>query len=192
MGVYELSGAGSLKTPRTVYSSMNANNQYGAMVPIGTSFSTNTTAFLNIPQTFQDLRLVVSASIESGTNFPFVAINNEGSTASSSTRLFGNGSSALSERRTGDGVWFFGAIPFATGSTFVGSLTLDILNYASSTTFKTGISRWAHDLNGSGQTHLTAYLKQTTAPITRIDLGGNPGPFSVFTATLYGIRAVSS
>lgn len=169
----------------------NSIYDVSSMVPIATASSNSgVTTFDNIPQGYQDLRLVISASIASGTSYPFISLNNDGTANASHTRLYGNGASAISERRTGDGVWYFGEIPFLTGSTMVGSLIIDILNYSNSVNFKTGISRWAHDMNGSGQTHLTAHLKRTTAPITRLDFGPNSGPFSFYTATLYGIKAV--
>jgi hypothetical protein len=169
---------------------VSSSAMHGAVVPIATCNSSNgNTTFFNIPQTYQDLRLIISGSIASGTSYPFISFNNS-STTCSHTRLLGNGSSATSERRTGDGVWYWGEIPFLTGSTFVGSLVLDILNYSNSVTYKSGISRWAHDLNGSGQTQLTAHLNQITLPISRIDFGPNSSPFSTYSATLYGIRTV--
>lgn len=195
MGVYELSGAGSVKTSRIIYPTMNANNgnSYGAMVPLGyVDSAIGSSTFINIPQTFQDLRLVLTGAITSGTSFPFIAVNNDGSTAASQTRLEGNGTSATSSRRTGDGIWYFSELPFLGSSTAVGVMTMDILNYANTTTFKTAISRWAHDLNGSGTTNLTVHLKQITAGINRIDFGPNSGPWATYSATLYGIRAVAS
>ena len=60
MGVYELSGAGSLKTPRTVYSSINANNQYGAMVPIA-SYTAASTGGLSVAGKDIELMTIMDA-----------------------------------------------------------------------------------------------------------------------------------
>jgi len=201
MGVYELSGAGSLKTGRTLYTSMNAGNQYGAMVPIASAVGTGsatTITFSNIPQTFQDLRLVISArATDAATSDLFViALNAVGLGFSSGTYLDGNGSSATSAR-SGDyyGVEI-GKIPGASATAGIyGTVTCDVLNYTNTTTFKTMLVRNAMDLNGSGITRLTVGLtrKDTTA-IRQLDIftyaGGNLTTDS--TATLYGIRAVSS
>lgn len=179
----------SIKTGSKSNKLWDQDTAQGAMEPIAsiTSPSTNT-SFMNIPQSYQDLRLVISASIGSAGSYPFVSLNNTATTASH-TRLSSNGSSAISDRRTNDGVWYWGGIPFSPNSIIVGSLILDILNYKNSIGFKTAISRWSQDLNGSGEAHATVHLNQTTSAVTRIDFAPNAGPFSFYTATLYGIKA---
>jgi hypothetical protein len=192
MGVYELSGAGSLKTGRTLYTSMNAGNQYGAMVPIQSATlgsATNEINFLNVPQTYQDLRVVFSLQNTSVVSEMFFTFNNDfASNSGSRTILLGDGSSASSSRRSNDSVIY---IPMASSSTIFTSLTIDILNYTSATQ-KTVLWRSAQDLNGSGTTTLGVGRKNIGA-ITTINLNSNGGNYSVgTTATLYGIRAVSS
>jgi hypothetical protein len=204
MGVYELSGAGSLKTPRTVYSSMNGNNQFGAMVPIANSTITSTGAFdfSNIPQTYQDLRVVlfVRSTNANATGDAFVMYFNHGAgfqfSGYSSTNLAGDGSSAVSNRESStSAIRIPNLIPTTTQTAGVfASITFDILNYRSST-FKTAILRGAGDTNGAGQTSLTAGLSQNTGAITGLLMATGLGVnhFAAnSTATLYGIRAVSS
>ena len=180
---------------------MNANNQFGAMVPIASVTGTGSSpilAFLNIPQTYQDLMLVMSgrATDSASTDLLVLQVNANGLSTSSGTFLLGNGSSATSGR-SGD---YYGAeigvMPGnSTTAGIYGSAVVHLLNYTNSTTFKTALVRNAADLNGSGQTRLTAAMfRANTNPITRIDIftyaGGNLTTDS--TATLYGIRAVSS
>lgn len=200
MGVYELSGAGSIKTGRTLYTSMNANNQYGAMVPIAsvTLSSFANFNFTNIPQTYQDLRIVIYSNTQTAgalaDNMVMWLNNDFATTKYSTTWLRGDGSSASSSRLTSSAgsVGQVGTRPaFATN--LYGVIAVDILNYANTSTFKTFLSRAASDSNGSGRTELFAGLFQSTAGISQIDFGGTgnfPGPGT--TATLYGIRAVSS
>ena len=202
MGVYELSGAGSLKTPRTVYSSMNANNQYGAMVPIATStLATDASvfSFTNIPQTYQDLFISIQwRDTTSGTGNSSVYLTTnafDGSaTPYSQTILYGNGSSALSARATAKPYAdTLGFVPKAGNTSGIfGSLTAHFLNYANTSTTKTYLIRTASDLNGSGDTSLTVGLINSTAAITYINLSPQTGILAGSTATLYGIRAVSS
>lgn len=198
MGVYELSGAGSAKTPRTVYSSMNANNQYGAMVPIASvalSGSSNT-VISNIPQTYQDLRIVFNARLsttETSAGFFGFLLDNTGAVYSTTT-LDGNGSSATSTRTTNsaNGISYVYMGGNATAN-ILASNTIDILNYASTTTFKTALTRSAGDSNGAGQVRTFATLYSITAAVTQITIptaGFTWGSGSTF--TLYGIRAVSS
>jgi hypothetical protein len=201
MGVYELSGAGSLKTGRTLYPTMNANNgnNYGAMVPIATATFTGSTSevtFSSIPQNFQDLQIVLMgrSTNASTTVDPHFALNGDSSTIYSATQLIGNGSSATSERLTNSNVGYFGKMPGAsTTSGILGAANLYFLNYASASTFKTGLVRLANDYNGSGTTELRVTLWRSTAAISSITLKATSGNWTdTTTATLYGIRAVSS
>jgi hypothetical protein len=202
MGVYELSGAGSVKTGRTLYTSMNAGNMYGAMVPIATveansGSTTNPMSFTNIPQTYQDLMLVVfgRATNADTTNEYAVTINNDYTTIYSRTILQGNGSAASSTRTTGDSYYFprYARTGASATSGIFGASTTHFLNYANTSTFKTIVSRAATDVNGSGFTTLTCGLYRSTTGINRLDLFSNGGNWTFgSTATLYGIRAVSS
>ena len=204
MGVYELSGAGSVKTGRTLYTSMNAGNQFGAMVPIAsaTITSTGTFEFSDIPQTYQDLRVVtfVRSTNANATGDAFVMYLKHGSGFQyanySSTNLSGNGSAVSSNRESStSGIRIPNFIPTTTQTAGVfAAITIDLLNYRSAT-FKTVLLRGAADTNGAGQTTLTAGLSQNTGAVTGLLMGTGLGVnhFAAgSTIALYGIRAVSS
>jgi hypothetical protein len=197
MGVYELSGAGSVKTGRTLYTSMNAGNMYGAMVPIGYQITTNATTggfnFLNIPQIYQDLVLISvaeSATGVTGTNF---SVNGNGSSGLwSVSALWGTGSIATSGRATGRNAATVGG---QQSGILAGapSITINhILNYTSTNTFKTVLSRYSQDLNGSGETDLSINMYRDTNPITQINVSTGNSWATGSTFTLYGIRAANS
>lgn len=198
MAVYELSGAGSVKTGRTQYTSMNAGNQYGAMVPIQsvTLTGSSNTVLTNIPQIYQDLRIVFNARLsttETTSGFYGFLLNDTG-TVYSTTTLDGTGSSAVSSRSTnsanGISIQYMGGNATAG---IVASNTIDILNYASTTTFKTALTRSAGDSNGAGQVRTFVTLYRNTSAVSQITIttsGYTWGDGSTF--TLYGIRAVSS
>jgi hypothetical protein len=202
MGVYKLSAAGSVLTNRTEYKSMNAGNMYGAMVPIASvtvSGSTiDTITFDNIPQTYQDLFIVASIGANTSYIGAYLKFNNDTSTLYSNTSLVGQGSSAASYRQTGQGACVYGGndagIVAATSN--YSATEMHILNYSNTSTFKTLLSRYAQDRNGSGETDLCVNLYRSTSAITRIDLFSGRTPTAYIsagsTATLYGIRAVSS
>jgi len=207
MGVYELSGAGSLKTPRTVYSSMNAGNQYGAMVPIASATATGssgTFSFENIPATYQDLYAVIqvrsdTSTVTSRSNELRVLLNNS-FTGYSNTRLIGDGASAQSARDTSQSSIWAGYIPIATDTAGIFAVqSFHILNYANTSTYKTVLYRAALDknsssTNGNGTTMLGVGLWQNTSAVNvfRVDTFGFGNYVTGSTATLYGIRAVSS
>lgn len=196
MGVYELSGAGSIKTGRTLYTSMNAGNQYGAMVPIATATGTGASAvigFNDIAQTYQDLLLVCNLLPSSSSARGGLQLNNDGGSNYSWTYLSGNGSSASSARASVSWLdWYVGAGVPTTNPT---SVLIHIPNYANTTTFKTTLMRTASDQNGSGITATTVGLYRSTSAITAASITTLNGAYNWntgTTVTLYGIRAVSS
>lgn len=203
MGVYELSGAGSVKTPRTLYTSMNAGNMYGAMVPInGVQYSTDGQfAFTNLPQTFQDLRIVCflrSTRAGAATDNAAFWFGPYGANNYSETWLVGDGSTAASSRGTNAAVFVNSAVvPAATATSGVyAAVTIDILNYANTSTFKTVMTRCAADANGSGTSRLAVGLYSSTSAISSFAIVANNGVGQNFLAGssvyIYGIRAVSS
>lgn len=197
MAVYELSGAGSVKTGRTNYTSMNANNQFGAMVPIASvevvGSASNGIGFSNFPTNVQDLRFVLY-SRNTGTNGNMnVYFNGDiGSGNYSATFLRGNGNSPTSTRNSNQN--FFTPDLSTNSSDATGifaSVMIDILNWQSST-FKTVIIRTAMDKNGSGDTYIAVGLWRNTSPVTNLTFAPSSNSLAVgTTATLYGIRAVS-
>jgi hypothetical protein len=181
---------------------MNAGNQYGAMVPIShIALNNNLPTFSNIPQTFQDLRIVIYGRSNFAATVDSLALYLNGVTSGglySQTRLGGNGSAASSDRQSS--LNFFSDLASVAGATSTSGIfsafTVDILNYANTSTFKTILLRAASDANGSGKTELTVGLYRSTSAITTIT---GPYPYNTpqqysagSTATLYGIRAVSS
>lgn len=193
MGVYELSAAGSVKTGRTLYTSMNANNQYGAMVPIAYASESTFGGFTNIPSTYQDLHIVgslLSDATRTATSL-WLRLNGDSGTNYSDTQLTGNGSTATSARASNNTIL---GLNLSLTSGIPGIFEMWIPNYANTSTYKTVLWRSANDNNGSGTTTLQVGLWRSTAAINAISFlypGGNSQTANT-TATLYGIRAVSS
>jgi hypothetical protein len=199
MGVYELSSAGSVKTQRINYKNMNANNQFGAMVPLGSFTSTGSSGgfvFANIPQTYQDLMAVTygRGTRAVSTEVALYYINADSGGNYSYTLLIGNGSGVSSSRVTSQGAGvnvggFTGAN--ATAGVY-GAGTMHILNYANTSTFKTIVGRGATDTNGAGDTCLTVGLWRSTAAITQLQVFTYTNLDAGSTITLYGIKASNS
>jgi heat shock protein HslJ len=204
MGVYKLSAAGSVLTNRTEYKSMNAGNMYGAMVPIANFVISGTVTyfvtFTNIPQTYQDLFLVQSMRSDYAANADQILYRVGNTTLDtgnnySNTYLSGDGSTASSSRQSNDN-WIRGGFSIAGATATSGIFsanTMHILNYANTSTNKTTLQRNAIDLNGSGQTSMYCNLWRSTSAINTLQVFCGNGYFVAgSTATLYGIRAVSS
>ena len=134
-------------------------------------------SFTSIPATYTDLKLV-GQTVSGGQNIE-VRFNGSSASLYSWTVLRGNGSAAASVRSS------FTYIPLS-GDSFVsgfGFYEVDIFSYAGST-FKTLLSSFSNDANGTGRVARTVALWRSTAAITDIEIrnnGGNP-------LTLYGIK----
>lgn len=149
----------------------------GAMVPIGSVnvASSNSVQFLgfsNIPQTYQDLMLVLNVrSARSGQSaFNFHITTNSGQLFSGTT-LYGDGSTAASSRFSNAYDPTDGSIPAAPATAGVfGSAVSHILNYTNTSYFKTTLTRWASDTNGGGTTGIYANLVRSTSAITALNV----------------------
>ena len=179
--------------PASAYGFGALSGKPGAMTAIAsTTLSTTATTvtFNSIPNTYDDLQLIVYGRADTASNYGRVRFNNDSGTNYSFTYLYGNGTSALSAQSSNNtsGYVFYFEIPSAA-NTF-GSAKLDILNYANTTYNKSWLVRDAHDLNGSGTTDLAAGLYRSTSAISRLDViiqgTGNFAAGSVF--ALYGIK----
>lgn len=174
------------------------SQMHGALVPIGYTTVTNSTTsiltFSSIPQVYQDLRMVVSVRGSNNATTDLLGFYTQASgTIYSTTHLVGNGSAVSSSREQN----LYSAIrPYIAGATatsgIFSSVTIDILNYANTSTYKTFLSRTATDLNGSGNTELTVSLMSSTSAVTTVTIQPQLGSYlaSGSTFTLYGIRSV--
>lgn len=148
--------------------------------------STNSVSFTSIPSTYTDLVLIVNSSkTTSGLVNIYLRFNNDSGTNYSATRIYGDGTSALSFRQTST-IW-------AIGGNQPDSITntiFNVMNYSNTTTFKTMMSRYNSTVSGDSVSAGVA-LWQSTAAINRVDCLLSASNF--FTAgstlTLYGITA---
>lgn len=152
--------------------------------------------FTNIPQTYTDLILVISARGSSTTFFNdniSVRFNADSNSLYSFTRITGNGSTATSARGSGTGS-FIGQIPNSTSGTSTNDRSVNILqvfNYANTVINKTFISRSSAIATGSSGTNSAeAYVGvyRATNAITSLTIIEGEGQFLSGTIfTLYGI-----
>jgi hypothetical protein len=173
-----------------------ANTPTGALVPIATFSGTSTFTFTNIPQTYQDLRLVYtiragnSGNDAGKTNQTYIigSINGDTSFLYSFAFLEGDGSTRSAGYFTGQNVIYYGIVPNANATAGIfGSGYADFLNYRDTNTFKTVITNQSSDTNGSGNVRIVANLYRSTAAITSISMS-TPQMVAGSTVTLYGIK----
>lgn len=153
------------------------------------SSAQSTITFSSIPSTYTDLRLVIVGYPVTDLSTFQIRYNGISTTTYSFTSLYGNGSSAASSRLTSSNAIYIGD-GFSVGdkNTQPHLYTVDIFSYAGST-YKTNLSTYSGDVNGSGVVNTTVGLWQSTNAITSIavslNVGGNIAAGT--TATLYGI-----
>lgn len=197
MAIKDFSTA-SIKTGVKSNKMWDQDTAQGALVPIASLTITGTTnnfEFNNIPQIYQDLKLVMFyRSTDASAGGVNLYINTGTPSDRGITGLQTNGSGASSFQAANVIGWYnynpnSSASLFTTNNVFVAS-TWDIFNYASTSVFKSGLVRTAFDSNGSGVTSLIANCVRNTAAITRLQAFtafGNLAEGSM--ATLYGIKA---
>lgn len=196
-----MSSAGGASTPSRFSNMLTNYGDFGAMQRIAYQVITGSTVtdfdFQNIPQTYQDLVVVVNArttAAATSSAFYFTPIiSNQPASPCSRTILSSDGVTASSSRNTGQDTIFAGTVPAASATSGIfGSIKIDILNYANTSTFKTCLFRTAADRNGSGDTTLGVGLVRGTNGVARINISTFSG--SVYwavgsTVELFGVKA---
>jgi hypothetical protein len=142
--------------------------------------------FSSISSAYTDLRVILTGKTASQ-SFSFLRFNADTANNYSGTYLDGSGSAASSLRDSNiSGIYIAGANGDFV-STQVSTAQIDIFSYAGST-YKTALSAYSGDRNGSGYVVRTVGLWRSTAAITSVVLSGNGVNFAIgTTATLYGI-----
>ena len=146
-----------------------------------------TITFSSIPSTYTDLVLVNNVKMDLAEVFN-MRFNSDSATNYSSTFLNGSGSAAGSARGSNETIASFMWTGTGTNTDFFVN-TLNIFNYANTTTFKTYLARTS--VAGSQVTATVGLWRKTPEAISTITLSGNlTSKFAIgSTFTLYGIAA---
>jgi hypothetical protein len=132
----------------------------------------------SIPSTYTDLVLVINGTGGSIQNIHWQANGDTGSNYSY-TRIYADGSSAVSDRDT-----IYAA--FAIFGTDQSTAILQLQNYSNTTTYKTGLGR------GNTNSYVSVYssLWRSTAAINSLTIKSVSSAFATGTTfSLYGIKA---
>lgn len=143
--------------------------------------------FSSIAASWTDLRLVVAASGSSSSGNAVNLDINGGSINNGATWIYGNGASVVSSSGTDT----YGRLSGNTGVSGTGPFLVnaDFFSYANTTTYKSYLSTFSADANGSGSVNLGIGLWLSTSAITQLKIN-YAGTFSIgTTAQLYGIKA---
>jgi hypothetical protein len=160
-----------------------ATNTYVALDSRTLSTAVPSVTFTSISQAYTDLVIVVNATVASG--LCNVTMNfGDTSTLYSRTNLIGNGSTAVSNRQTGEALTYICTV----GTTSVSAGTAQIMNYSNTTVNKTYFLK---DVYSASAVIQRAGLWRNTNAISTVVIGNDGGVnFAIgSTFTLYGIAA---
>lgn len=158
-----------------------------ANITLGAESSSVT--FSNIPQTYRDLRLVVSVKHTNASRYTTFRINSDSGSNYSAVQMFGNGSTAQSANYSNGGQFVLANNYFESSSEFTVG-TLDFLDYSATDKHKTLL--WRSGLAGTVVNASSGRWASASA-ITTIFLDSTAGGSNTFVAgstfTLYGVLA---
>jgi hypothetical protein len=157
-----------------------------ATTTLGSAASSVT--FSSISGSYTDLVLVVDYSLNVANSSLFVRLNGDTGSNYSYTRLSGTGSAASSGRGTSSDQARITADTTAQSASTRQIVTINLMNYSNSTTYKTFLVRY----NSTGGTEAFVDLWRNTAAVTSVQIKGFDGTAIIesgSTFTLYGIKA---
>ena len=183
--------------PVSLASSASSSTK-GSLVALGHYVADGTSAgttFSNIPQTYQDLMLVVNGigTRSVANDHLLMAVNTDTSSNYSYTYLQADASAASSARGTAGAfaVMFNCLSGTLSPAGIYGSGITHILDYTNTNKFKTMFSRGCVDLNTSGFTTITTNLyRANTNSITNLYCITYTNLLPGSTMTLYGVRSI--
>lgn len=147
--------------------------------------STTSVTFSSIPSTYKDLVVVMSVAPDSTASNFELTFNSDTGTNYSRTSLSGNGTSGSSSRESSYASFRF--LSTSNTANLFSLATLQIMNYANTTTYKSLINR--NNQDGGSEVGVQVGLWRSTAAIATVAIAHGNALRAGSTFTLYGIGA---
>lgn len=169
-----------------------ASASFESIATITGNSTNNTVSFTSIPSTFKHLQIRGTARSDAAATIVslYARPNNDTAANYAWHQLAGDGSTGYANGSASVGEIFAGN-PIAANSTAnrIATVIIDILDYTSTSKYKTLRIFAGHDLNGSGRVQIISGLWMSTNAITSFDLTASNG-FLTNQASfaLYGIK----
>jgi hypothetical protein len=152
--------------------------------------SSGTITFSSIPSTYTHLQ-IRGMAYDGAANNVYLRANGDTGTNYSRHRLFGNGS-AVSATGSATQAQIDTGMYGGYTTNIMSVWTIDLLDYASTTKYKTFRGLAGYDQNGAGAISVFSGLWQSTSAVTSISLIDSAGNFNTQTTfALYGIKAAA-
>jgi hypothetical protein len=170
--------------------------QQGALVPIGQAVSTGASGilgFASVPQGYRDLKVIVNGRSTHGSQTSFsIYLNNTGYVGWSMTRFIANNTTITTDRLTSSSPTYGLILETAWTNTSAGvfnAAEIDILNYSSSSTYKSVFGRNSFEQGTTGINETVVGTWANNAAVTYVEVATNGNWVGGSTATLYGVKA---
>lgn len=163
-------------------------SSYESIATATASGSVSTLSFSSIPSGFKHLQIRGMGNDLTG-NTPRLRINSDSGTNYAFHRLYGDGATAAASGSATQSFINLG-VQIGTTSNQMWVVVFDILDYGSTSKYKTVRSFSGMDNNGSGQVAIYSGLWQSTSAITALEIydSGGTNFTSNTTFALYGIK----
>jgi hypothetical protein len=167
-----------------------ASTAYESIATLNGTGSSGTITFSSIPSTYTHLQ-IRGMAYDGGANNIYIRANGDTGTNYSRHTLYGQGSAA-----SADGLATQAQIDtrmYGGYTTNIMSVwTIDLLDYASTTKYKTFRGLAGYDQNGAGAIDVFSGLWQSTSAVTSISIIDSASNFNTQTTfALYGIKAAA-
>ena len=197
MSIKRLSGAG-LTTPKSnkLWDQTTFQSGMFALATVNLTSTASNIVFDNIPSNYTHLQIrILARATTASTQDGIKLVFNSDTTANYSNHdLWGNGSSTGAGALTGGSATYgrtFAITAANASASIFGVSIIDILDYSSTSKFKTVIALTGNDQNGSGEIDLSSVNWRNSAnaisTITLSPVNGSTLAAST-TAALYGIK----
>jgi hypothetical protein len=169
---------------------MAAGNTYEALATQTLGSATATVTFSSISSAYTDLVLVCNAAISVAGYSLLLRFNSDSGTNYSQTQMYGNGTTAGSNRGTNLNTIYLGYSPEAYGTVGGNNFIVNLQNYSNATTNKTVLMRNNNMTASTPTTEASVGLWRNTAAISTISLtAGSGNILTGSTFSLYGIAS---
>ncbi len=170
-------------------SKLVASGSYESIATLNGDGSTASVTFSSIPSTYKHLQLRTNFLTNTGGKTVVWRANGDTGANYVDHTLSGSGTAAGANYSTASSnAQFFGA-QTGTSSTYPNAVIFDLIDYASTTKYKTARLFAGVDENGSGEVALYSGLWMSTSAINSLTIRMSTGFFtSTSTFSLYGIK----
>ena len=149
--------------------------------------ATSTATFSSIPSTYKSLQLRIMG-FDAGTNALYLRFNSDTATNYSDHSLFGSGTTVTASGAANDNRIYFSGFLGGTVATYPNVAIIDIIDYASTSKYKTTKSFFGANKNATGSgVELTSGNWRNTAAISTIDVINSATWSAGTNIALYGI-----